>query len=150
MDDPVLAVDAAMARIRASIGQRRLSKLLARSLPEVDLGVMGVVDAIDQQPGAAGVGEVAAALAVDPSVASRRVASAVAAGLVERVADPDDGRRTVLVVAPAGRRWSDQVAGHRRAWFAAALAGLSPGDRARFAELLTAFVDGLDTAFDQG
>ena len=42
-------------------------------------------------------------LCADPSTVSRQVASLVKAGLVERQADPDDGRASILVPTELGR-----------------------------------------------
>ncbi|MEQ1571018.1 MAG: MarR family transcriptional regulator, partial [Myxococcota bacterium] len=67
-----------------------------------------------------------------------------------RVASRADGRRIGLVLSAAGRVVQDRVAEHRRARFAAVLAKFPPDERARFAVLLTAFVDGLDATFRPG
>ncbi len=147
--DPLRAVDAAMVRIRRSIARRRLGKLFLRELPAVDLAHVAVLDAIDLAPGEASVGDVADRLGVDPSRASRLVAGAVEAGLVERVATPADGRRIGLRLTTAGRAIEERVGAVRRARFSQVLDRLRPEDRARFADLLTAFVDGLD-ALDDG
>ena len=52
---------------------------------------------------AARVSELAAALQIDQSVASRQVAALEAAGFVERTVDPEDRRAHLLGVTDAGR-----------------------------------------------
>jgi DNA-binding MarR family transcriptional regulator len=47
--------------------------------------------------------DVAAACALDPSTTSRAVGAAERAGLVRRVADPHDGRASLLELTDAGR-----------------------------------------------
>ncbi len=64
--------------------------------------------------GAPSIGEVAEALAVDPSTASRLVDRAVAGGLLERRACADDRRRTRLHLSERGRRFLDEVTERRR------------------------------------
>ncbi|MFD2470402.1 MarR family winged helix-turn-helix transcriptional regulator [Amycolatopsis silviterrae] len=88
-------------------------------------------------------GEIAATLGVHPSTVSRQVAGLVRAGLVERRADPEDGRASPLVVTAAGRRILDAEHQRRAAQFGTALAGWSPEARARFADLLGCFVSDL-------
>ncbi|WP_406634320.1 MarR family winged helix-turn-helix transcriptional regulator [Amycolatopsis sp. WGS_07] len=88
-------------------------------------------------------GEIATTLGVHPSTVSRQVAGLVRAGLVERRADPEDGRACPLVVTAAGRRILDAERQRQAAQFGAALAGWSPEARARFADLLGSFVNDL-------
>lgn len=85
-------------------------------------------------------GEIAAELGVNPSTVSRQVAGLVRSGLVERRADPEDGRVSPLVVTAAGRRLLDLGRQRRAVQFGDALAGWSPEARARFADLLGCFV----------
>ncbi|MFB9929745.1 MarR family winged helix-turn-helix transcriptional regulator [Amycolatopsis halotolerans] len=85
-------------------------------------------------------GEIAAVLGVNPSTVSRQVAGLVRSGLIERRADPEDGRASPLVVTAAGRGILDAERQRRAAQFGDALAGWSPDERARFADLLGCFV----------
>ncbi len=70
-------------------------------------------------------------------------AAAVDAGLLRRVADQDDGRRSHLALTPAGHEWLDAVHSARQARFGAAMAGWTPAERETFAALLTRFVSAL-------
>ncbi len=61
-------------------------------------------------------GALAEAVFSDASTVSRQVAVLVRDGLVERQADPADGRATILVPTPAARAVVDQKTAHRDAY----------------------------------
>ncbi|MEO5833314.1 MAG: MarR family transcriptional regulator [Nakamurella sp.] len=82
-------------------------------------------------------------LCSDPSTVSRQVAGLVKAGLVERQADPDDGRASILVPTASGQARVDRMVEVRGRLFAPIVADWSPEDRAAFSRLLTEFVHGL-------
>lgn len=146
-DRSVAAIEAAMVRVR----RRQTRRVLAAGSP-VDPSHVAVLDALEaidptEEPT---VGRIAEQLGVDQSQGSRLVAGAVAAGLVERVASPADGRR--CLVRPTGEGRQAAAAAHRvrQAAFARATADWSPDERERFADLLTRFVDALDAAEPHG
>lgn len=87
--------------------------------------------------------DLAEKLCADPSTVSRQVAGLVKAGLVERQADPDDGRASILVTTSQGQARVDQMVEMRGRLFAPIVAGWSAEDRAVFSRLLTEFVHGL-------
>jgi DNA-binding MarR family transcriptional regulator len=80
----------------------------------------------------------------DPSTVSRQVAALVKDGLVERQADPEDGRASILALtAKAG----SVIAKHeelRVQHFAGILAGWNERDLRRFADLLGRFTHDFD------
>lgn len=86
---------------------------------------------------------IAEVLSVDQPRASRLVAAAVAAGLVNREADQADGRRSHLVLTDAGRAALEQAHRARQGAFAAAMEDWSAAERAEFARLLTRFVEAM-------
>ncbi|MFI6212758.1 MULTISPECIES: MarR family winged helix-turn-helix transcriptional regulator [Nocardia] len=86
-------------------------------------------------------GELAAALHSDASTVSRQVAQLVGRQLVERQADPADGRATVLVVTERGRAVAEQIRRRRNDNLSKVMAKWAPQTRAEFAELLRQFVD---------
>ncbi|HEU5473091.1 MAG TPA: MarR family winged helix-turn-helix transcriptional regulator [Actinophytocola sp.] len=139
--DGVVAVERAMVRIRRLQQRRTLARVSARAGDRVDPTLTAVVDAVEQGGGAATVSGVAAALDVDQPRASRLVTGAVEAGLVARTADQADGRRARLELTAAGAAHAERVHRLRRAMFAEAMAGWSPGQVDTFARLLTRFVD---------
>lgn len=87
----------------------------------------------------AGVVEVAAALGVTHSTASRLVSRATAAGMVERRTSPTDPRRAALSTTPAGRRLVAASRAFRTGRLAALLAGWPDADVAALADLMTRF-----------
>jgi DNA-binding MarR family transcriptional regulator len=89
---------------------------------------------------------VADCLQSDPSTVSRQVAALVKDGLLERRADPDDGRASILVLTPKAH---DVLAEHdqiRLEYFAQMLDGWSDADLRRFADLLGRFTEAYDHA----
>ncbi len=87
--------------------------------------------------------DLAERLCADPSTVSRQVAGLVKAGLVQRLADPDDGRASILVPTADGHARIAQMVEMRGRVFAPLVADWSPEDRERFATLLAQFVQGL-------
>jgi DNA-binding MarR family transcriptional regulator len=81
----------------------------------------------------------------DPSTISRQVAQLVRLGLVERTADPEDGRATVLAATDEGRRVFEENRRVRNERIAEMLADWSVADRRNLAELLGRF----STAFEK-
>jgi DNA-binding MarR family transcriptional regulator len=77
----------------------------------------------------------------DPSTVSRQVATLVRDGLVERRADPEDGRATLLVVTAQGEDVIGQHDQVRLQVFSRMLADWSDRDLQRFATLLERFTD---------
>ncbi|MEO6088323.1 MAG: MarR family transcriptional regulator [Umezawaea sp.] len=137
------AVEQAMIAIR----RRQTRRALARQADLVaDLATYDVLDAVEaaeQTDQQATVTTIATALAMDQPRASKLVAKAVAAGLVQRQADQRDGRRALLVRTELGRATSERIHEARRAAFDLAMADWSPRERAEFAGLLTRFVAAL-------
>ncbi|WP_228714043.1 MarR family winged helix-turn-helix transcriptional regulator [Prauserella endophytica] len=99
-------------------------------------------------PGPHRSGEIAAAMGVNPSTGSRQVANLVRSGLVERRADPGDGRASLLAVAIAGHRARDAERRRGAARITEALAGWTPESRDRFAEMLGCFASDLQRTHD--
>jgi DNA-binding MarR family transcriptional regulator len=147
-DDEALAgIERAMVALRRGIGRRALGARVMRELgPGVDLQAIGVVDAVEQGPGREGgevtVGLVGERMGIDPSRASRVVASALRAGYVVRVPSQADGRRAHLQLTDAGTALAESVHALRRRAFDEAMAGWTDDDRREFARLLTRFVGG--------
>ncbi|MCW0213769.1 MAG: MarR family transcriptional regulator [Pseudonocardia sp.] len=94
-------------------------------------------------------GEIAAAMCADPSTISRHVAGLVKAGLVERRADPGDGRATLLATTGDGSRVLEHERRRRSLQLATALSDWSTENRTQLAELLGRFVTDLH-AHEQG
>lgn len=92
---------------------------------------------------------VAECLHLDKSTVSRQVAELVRDGLLERQADPADGRASILVPTPAGREAITDHEERRRGFFDQMLADWSDEEVARFEQLLRRFAADFDHAYDQ-
>ncbi len=77
----------------------------------------------------------------DPSTVSRQVATLVARGLLERRADAQDGRASLLHATAAGVAYKERLTASRDAHFGELLADWSEDDQRRFADLLARFND---------
>jgi DNA-binding MarR family transcriptional regulator len=151
-EDAVAAIEQAMVAMRRSWSRRSLQRRAAAAgsvgaagAGAAEAAAFQVLDAIEPG-GPLTVNGVADALGVDQPRGSRLVARAVEAGLVRRGADPDDGRRSVLVLTPRGARVLAEGHRARRAAVEAALAGWPDEDRETFARLLRAYVSGWERA----
>jgi DNA-binding MarR family transcriptional regulator len=88
----------------------------------------------------------AEALQSDPSTVSRQVAPLVQRGLLERRADPDDGRASLLVLTDKGHALMAEHDQVRLARFAEMLSGWTDSELSEFAELLARFTTAYETA----
>lgn len=82
----------------------------------------------------------AAAVHSDPSTVSRQVAALVRDGLVERRADPDDGRASVLAATEAGLRVLEEQRRRIGLALARVVRQWAPEDLDTFLDLLEKFV----------
>jgi DNA-binding MarR family transcriptional regulator len=80
----------------------------------------------------------------DPSTVSRQVAALVKDGLIERTADPEDGRASLLVATDKGRDVHRAHMRTRNEYFGRMLAHWSQRDCRRLAELLQRFTTEYD------
>jgi len=136
------AIERALVRIRRSQTRRTLGRQASGgSGHSAGLNVAGAVDVVDEGPSSPGqevtVGTVAERLAVDPSRASRIVASAVQSGYLRRVASQADGRRIHLELTPAGHDLMQTIRQYRQDYFARLLRDWPGDDRDELARLLT-------------
>jgi DNA-binding MarR family transcriptional regulator len=89
-------------------------------------------------------GALAEAVHSDPSTISRQVSSLVRLGYVERTADPDDGRATLLAATGEGRRVFEENRRSRNQNLAELLAAWPEADREALRELLGRFAADLE------
>ena len=89
-------------------------------------------------------GALAERLYMDPSQVSRAVGALVREQAVQRLADPDDGRATLLVVTPAGRELAQRFARAKSAHVGSVIADWDPRDAEAFTVALERFVEGLE------
>ncbi|GAA1872950.1 hypothetical protein GCM10009836_62360 [Pseudonocardia ailaonensis] len=132
-------------RVVQGIGM--LMRVVKRAVPATqDYGLEAATLPVLARLGAEGPqrsGEIAAAMCADPSTISRQVAALVRAGLVERRADPGDGRASQLATTAEGHRVLDAERRRRAEQLASALTDWSPEARGRFADMLDRFVTDL-------
>jgi len=89
------------------------------------------------------VGEVARALGVDPSRASREVSRAVKSGLLTRKSTQADGRRVELFITARGAAMQKKGSALTRARIDLALRAFGSHERQQFAALFRRFVDAI-------
>jgi len=108
---------------------------------------LGQVDALDMLVfhGSVRMGELAEALRVDASTATRAVNRLVDAGLASRERSDDDGRVMVVVLTEHGSEVHRAMMVRRRDALEGILADLSPKERLQLATLLERFIVGLDS-----
>lgn len=103
---------------------------------------MRVLEALAAASGPLSVSEIGEAVGVDQPRASRLVQQGVDHGLLRREADPNDARRTRILLTETGAAIADGFRGERREAIRQGLNGLSEAERAEFARLLTKFAEG--------
>ena len=128
-------------------GSRVVTAVVAGSLARTDDVVtvlqLRVLVLAATRPGASAT-DVAEALGVHVSSASRTVERLVAAGLLERRDSPRDRRRLDLAPTPAGERLLDAVMADRRRELDALLARMPEEDRAALARGMAALAAAAD------
>lgn len=90
-------------------------------------------------------GALAALVHSDPSTVSRQVAALVRVGYVERVADPEDGRATLVAATPVGRAVFERHRRKRTEYLAAITAGWTTGDVETLSDLLARFAQDVES-----
>ena len=90
--------------------------------------------------------ELAGCLHADTSTVSRQVTSLVDLGLIERTADPEDRRATILVVTDGGRAVLDDMRAARERMIARILADWSASDIKELVAVLARFNDDFEMA----
>ncbi|WP_253768529.1 MarR family winged helix-turn-helix transcriptional regulator [Goodfellowiella coeruleoviolacea] len=88
----------------------------------------------------------AEAVFADPSTISRQVAQLVRNGLVERTADPEDGRAAVLAITNSGLALLERARDRRNAALARVLSSWSDTDLGEFAALFDRFTRDFEQA----
>ena len=128
----MLEREVALLLRRARAIQGRLAGELHQGLDGAAYGLLVLLD----DAGPLRASDVVTRLGLDKSTVSRQVASLVDLGLVDRAADPDDGRAQVLSTSPEGHRRLSEIRDARRSRWEADLADWETRDVATLAELL--------------
>jgi DNA-binding MarR family transcriptional regulator len=109
----------------------------------IEPGQMDTLDLLVQQPGWK-MSELAEALRVDPSTATRAVQRLVRDGLADRGPAADDGRVVLVSVTDHGRDVHTAIAARRRGSLARMLGEFDAAERRQLADLLERLVLALD------
>ena len=109
----------------------------------IEPGQMDTLDLLVQRE-AWRMSELAEALRVDPSTATRAVHRLVRAGLAHRSTGTEDGRVVMVSVTKEGRQRHSAIALRRRRSMARMLGEFDAAERRQLAELLERFVVALD------
>lgn len=113
----------------------------------LDAGQMDTLDVLAQRPSWR-MSDIAEALRVDPSTATRAVQRLVKVNLASRSADQDDGRVVIVCATDAGRKLHSDI-DHRRGYVISRLmSAFTADERTDLADLLTRFVNQLDEVVD--
>jgi DNA-binding MarR family transcriptional regulator len=93
--------------------------------------------------------DLAEQLCADPSTVSRQVAWLVKEQLIERRADPDDGRASILVPTDKGLATVKEHTARRGATMQPVIADWPEQDRADFLRLITKYTEGIEAHREQ-
>lgn len=123
--------------------RRAKARMLASSGNDVDSAGQVLLHTVAAE-GPMRASALAASVQADLSTVSRQVTALVGDGLLERQADQDDGRATVLALTRAGRAAIARHEEGRRAFFEAVLDGWTPEETDQFARQLERFTSSYD------
>lgn len=139
VDPDVVALSDAVVRfMRSSVRAR--AAMMAAAEHDVEWSAHIMLKCLDTE-GPMRATSLAGFVSSDPSTVSRQVAALVKLGLLERRADPDDGRASLLVVTSSGKAVLAEHDRIRLDYFADMLAGWALDDVSTFTTLLTRFTD---------
>ena len=132
------------------LGLLRVQKLLVaakhtapRLEDGVDVTAYPVLFVVAGQ-GTVRISELATALHNDVSTVSRQVSTLVAAGLLEKSADPSDGRAWVVSLTEHGRSSLGRIQDSRATWFQGLLSEWDGPETTQFVDRLRELGDALD------
>ncbi|WP_344135088.1 MarR family transcriptional regulator [Pedococcus bigeumensis] len=137
-DDPARQADAVMRASRVLVGV--VAKSLVELEDKVSLPQWRVLVLLATR-GRLNLGQLAGALGVHPSNATRTVEKLVVAGFVERADDPQDRRFLVLDLTRQGHDIVERVMGHRRASIVAVMENMTSSRRRALARAFEAFAE---------
>jgi DNA-binding MarR family transcriptional regulator len=111
-------------------------------------GQMDTLDALVRKPWWR-MNDLAEALRVDPSTATRAVQRLTKVNLADRSGDSDDGRVVMVRATPEGRRVHKEIDHRRGCVISQLMSAFTVKERTDLADLLTRFVRELDTVMKE-
>ncbi|MFJ6670165.1 MarR family winged helix-turn-helix transcriptional regulator [Actinosynnema sp. NPDC091369] len=142
-DELVLADRLGMALVRMNKMHACVASHMSKSgLDKASFVLLANLDQLGPSRSSA----LAEAVFSDPSTVSRQVATLVKDGLVERRADPEDGRASVLAVTEAGKRLLVERRAQRNLALARLFTDWSPQEWTEFIEYFERFVGDYEKA----
>ncbi len=118
-------VPATASELRVALGQLFRRLRAERRFPLHHAAVLGRLD----REGPVSVSDLASAERVRPQSMAQTVSELESQGLVERRPDPDDGRRALVELTPAGRETLADDRRRRVGWLVSAIEELPPEDQ---------------------
>lgn len=144
-DDVEMRIGVAWRELRRGASMQVVRDYFTGDGPDaLDLGQQDCLDLVVQH-GPLRMGELADALRVDASTATRAVARLEAEGLAERTRSSDDARVIEVEATPLGAEVIERYRDRRLGFLHKVLLGFTKGEQAILAELLERLVDAVDT-----
>jgi len=142
--DTIRAIGWAWREVRrGAAGSALRGKLFGEGESALDPGQVDTLDLIVEREYWR-MGDLAEALRVDPSTATRAIQRLEKLHLAERNTLVGDGRVVTVAVTPAGRSRHTIIAERRLKAIVEILSDFSPDEQTQFAELLERFVGAID------
>jgi DNA-binding MarR family transcriptional regulator len=142
VDETVRTIEQEMSRLHRGMEAVRRPAATAR-FPAMDRAAYVLLGLLDGGPQRIGV--LAERLHLDQSTVVRQVTALETKGLVERAADPDDGRAALVELTHDGRAQLAEARAGRAERVAALLDGWTTKERTDLARLLTKLNASMDT-----
>jgi DNA-binding MarR family transcriptional regulator len=138
----------AVRELRRATGTARFRDSIFGDLNVLDIGQQDALEVVVTLEGAR-MSDVASALRVDPSTATRAIARLEALGLVERRADPADGRSVIAVATDDGQALLARLHERGRDSLGRLYDRFDETELEVLAELLERLVSGVDELADE-
>jgi DNA-binding MarR family transcriptional regulator len=130
-------------QIRRGAGGTLRDYLLGTGEEALEQGQMDSLDLLARRPSWR-MSDLAEALRIDPSTATRAVQRLVSAGLAVRTPNDDDGRVVMVEITVAGRSRHAEVNARRGLLMTHMLSAFTPEERPVLADMLDRFVAAVD------
>ena len=148
MYDLAVRIGTAWVQIRRGAAMGALRDYLLGSGDEaLEQGQMDSLDLLARQASWR-MSDLAEALRIDPSTATRAVQRLVSSGLASRSSHDDDGRVVMVEITDAGRSRHGEVNARRGQLMSHMLSAFAPTERSVLADMLERFVSAVDEFVD--